>query len=388
MDALLAGPCSAAADLLSEQLGRFSCDAPAFVHFRNPAHLSNWTLPVLEALMLVGSGLALAHGVRRWRRAADPTPLVLWFASIVYVLVIEPPLYFPRAFHADGYLGTVFVHNVFTVDLLYDRLPLYIVALYTALPVLAFEIVRTLGLFRRGPVTGAACVGVVHSTFYEVFDHLGPQLRWWAWNTGNPMNRPFFSSVPLTSVTLFAAVGPAALVYLVHRLVGRPLASGARIDRTGYLWRTALAGALVPAAMSVAAIPSSVLGGHHPHVVARAVVLSLELAVMWWVAVRAVLGNRGSVSGVDGASPSRGFVLGFGAAYLAAFGVLWGTALPAFVDARHGVTSDHTPVGNLAFAAASYLAAVGWLVAAARAGGRTGQRPGAGRAMASPATRR
>ncbi len=37
---------------------------------------------------------------------------------------------------------------------------------------------------------------------YEVFDHLGLQLLWWAWNTENPLNRPMFASVPMTSAYL------------------------------------------------------------------------------------------------------------------------------------------------------------------------------------------
>jgi hypothetical protein len=80
-------------------------------------------------------------------------------------------------------VGVVFDHNVYTVQFLFDRLPLYIVALYPAVAMLAFEVVRALGVFRdRGIVVGAVCVGFVHLCFYEVFDHLGPQLRWWAWN--------------------------------------------------------------------------------------------------------------------------------------------------------------------------------------------------------------
>lgn len=50
---------------------------------------------------------------------------------------------------------------------------------------IAFEIVRTLGVFRRyGTLVGAVCVGFVHHAFYEIFDHL-VQLRWWSgpWTT-------------------------------------------------------------------------------------------------------------------------------------------------------------------------------------------------------------
>lgn len=72
---------------------------------------------------------------------------------------------------------------------------------------ISFEIVRILGVFRRyGAIVGAICVGFVHHAFYEIFDHLGPQLRWWEWSVDNPLNQPMFTSVPLGSVVVFAAL--------------------------------------------------------------------------------------------------------------------------------------------------------------------------------------
>ena len=53
----------------------------------------------------------------------------------------------PDSFGMTNHVGFVFAHNVFTVQFLYDRLPLYIVALYPALATLAFEIVRVMGVF-------------------------------------------------------------------------------------------------------------------------------------------------------------------------------------------------------------------------------------------------
>ena len=202
--------CNQTFDALAQSLGDFTCqNAPAFVHLRSPFALSNWTLPVLELMMVAGAALALWWAVRRMRRDGDPTNLVLWFATVVYLLVIEIPLYFPDVFGVEDQVGVVFAHNAFTVQFLFERLPLYIVALYPAVTMLAFEIVRVLGVFRdRGILLGAICVGFVHHCFYEVFDQLGPQLRWWAWNTDNPLNHPLLSSVPMTSVFIFATLGP------------------------------------------------------------------------------------------------------------------------------------------------------------------------------------
>ena len=117
-------------------------------------------------------------------------------------------MYFPNISGLEDSVGVVFAHNAFTVQFLFERLPLYIVALYPAVVTLAYEIVRSLGVFRdRGVIVGAVCVGFVHHCFYEVFDQLGPQLRWWAWNTDNPLNHPFLASVPMASVFIFAALG-------------------------------------------------------------------------------------------------------------------------------------------------------------------------------------
>lgn len=116
----------------------------------------------------------------------------------------------------------MFAHNVFTVDFLWGRLPLYIIAIYPLMATLAFELVRMFGVFRKyGILVGAVCVGFVHHAFYEIFDQLGPQLRWWEWSTTNPVNQPMFDSVPLPSVVVFAALWPMSLALCVQFFVGR-----------------------------------------------------------------------------------------------------------------------------------------------------------------------
>jgi hypothetical protein len=342
--------CTPAFDLIAESLGGFSCrNAPAFIHLRNPFALSNWTLPVLELMMVAGAASALWWSVRRMRRDGDPINLVLWFATVVYLLVIEIPLYFPNVFGVQDSVGVVFVHNVFTVQFLYDRLPLYIVALYPAVTTLAFEIVRALGVFRdRGIVVGAICVGFVHHCCYEVFDQLGPQLRWWAWNTANPINHPMLASVPMTSVFIFATLGPIVVTLLVMRL-----ASGA----TGWslVWRTVLAGALVPVGVAVLSIPTSLAGGRNPNTTVQAVIFSAELALIAAIALPMLF--RQWRNG-DSASPN-GFVRAFGSLYLVVLVMLWISALPDYFGATNGSTADGTPIGNLAYAAVCFgIAAV------------------------------
>ena len=81
----MAQQCTAAFDAIARALGGFTCrHAPAVIHLRNPSTLTNWTLPVLELMMVTGAVLALIHAIRRLRREGDPTNLAIWFATVVY----------------------------------------------------------------------------------------------------------------------------------------------------------------------------------------------------------------------------------------------------------------------------------------------------------------
>lgn len=355
----MAQQCTAAFDAIARPLGGFSCqDAPAFIHVRNPLALSNWTLPVLELMMVAGAVLALAYSIRRLRRDGDPVNLALWFSTVVYLFAIEIPLYFPNVFGVQDQLGVVFAHNVFTVQFLFDRLPLYIVALYPAVITLAFEIVRSLGVFRdRGVVVGAICVGFVHHCFYEIFDQLGPQLRWWAWNTDNAINHPLFASVPMTSVFIFATLGPIVVTLLVMLLVGRKAATGWALT-----WRTVLAGILVPLGVAVLSIPTSLFGGDKPNTTAQAVIFAAELAIVAVIAAPVLLRQWARTR--DDREPNE-FVRVFGPVYLVVLVALWVSALRDYFTAEGGTTADGTPTGSLVYAMVCLLVAVLAVVAVA-----------------------
>jgi hypothetical protein len=337
---------------LAAELG-FPCSgAPPIADVRNPFTLDNWTLPVVELLMVSGAVLALVLAVRRMRRDGDPTSLALWCAALVYLLIIEPPLYFPEAFGIADHVGVVFAHNVFTVEFMADRLPLYIVALYPVMIALAFDVVRAVGVFeRRGALVGAVCVGFVHSCCYEVFDQLGPQLQWWAWNDDNALNHPMFGSAPMTSVVLFATLAPAALAYFVYVFVGRPVAHGRAVRGWGLTWRTVAAGVLVPPAMALLGLPASAFQGHDA---IQAIVFTAVLVVFAAVSVP-VLVQQWRRTRREGTAHPSGFVTWFGALYLIVFAVLWLSALPDYAGAIGGVTSVGTPIGNFAYAAACFV---------------------------------
>ncbi|MFL6111444.1 MAG: hypothetical protein ACJ786_08845 [Catenulispora sp.] len=364
--------CDSTAERIAEGLG-FSCrHAHPVVTFRDPFGLRSGTMPVLELLIVGGAVFALFHAWRRWRREDDPVNLTLWFASIAYLAVIEPPLYFPGWFGLDEQVGFVFSHNVFTVQFMYDRLPLYIVAFYPALSQLAYELVRTLGVFaRRGAFAGALAVAFVCQVFYEVFDQLGPQLRWWAWNADNvKVNRPALASVPMSSMFLFASVSFAGLVYLVVRLAGAgggagagtSASVGARTGR-GIVWRSVVAGALAPLAMVVAGAPAGAFQGQG-HLAVQTAIIGVELAGVWIVGLclMADAWRAPRTSRV----PVQLFARTYPAIYLGVLVVLWLVALPAYFAATGGVTGQGTPVGSLWYSTLCAAAAGGIIVAARR----------------------
>jgi hypothetical protein len=207
-------------------------------------------------------------------------------------------------------------------------------------------------------------VGFVHHCLYGVFDQLGPQLRWWEWNTGNALNRPMLASVPMTSVWIFAALGPVVVTLLVFLFVGRDVHR-----RVGSLaWRTALAGVLTPIGIAILSLPSSIFSGE---VTAQAIVFSVELATVAVIA-GAVLGQQWRRrTAQDGPSD---FVRIFGPIYLGVLAVLWISALPDYFGAVDGVTRDGTPTGSLLYAAVSFVAAALCVAAAASARDRVEKR--------------
>jgi hypothetical protein len=355
------GPCPPVYARLAYQVGHFSCStANPFINLRDPFRLTSWTQPVVEIVMIGGAILALHDARRRRRRTGDPTHLALWLGAVLYVLVLEPPLYFPEKFGLQDQVGLIFVHNVFTVQFLYDRLPLYIVAVYPAMAYLAYRLVESLGVFESsGSLVGAACVGFVHQCFYEIFDNLGPQLRWWIWNPAAKTNAPALAAVPLSSLVLFGTVGPCALTLSVRYLVARRARQGP-MPATSVAWRTVVAAVLVPLGLLAGGIPSSLagIGGRHPG--ADEIVLWAELAVFAAATIVAV--TRAVRAGTAvGDRRADGYLCLHAALYLGAFAVLWGEALPAYADARRGITATGSPIGSLPYAAGCAVVCVALL---------------------------
>lgn len=354
---------------LAARLG-FSCaEAGGMVEFRSPTALENWTLPVLEYTIIAGSILALVLAIVRLRRG-DATNIALWFGACAFLFVIEPPLYFPAAFRIEEHVDTMFAHNVFTVDFMWGRLPLYIVAIYPLMATMAFELIRMLGVFRRyGAFVGAACVGFVHHAFYEIFDQLGPQLRWWEWSLDNPINQPFFDAVPFPSVVVFAALWPMSLAFCTQFFVGRHVDDGRVFPGLAVVWRTVVIGLTASLGVFILPIPATILGiGSDTR---RGVIYGAELVILSVVAIYVIYRQwarlRAEGAETTGGAPApvhrNDAIRYFAIFYLAVMAVLWATALPDYFGATGGVTANGDPIGNLWYTLACF--AVGILVIAA-----------------------
>ena len=350
--------CTATFQRLAESLG-FSCgDTGALVSVRSPLHLQNATLPVLEITVIAGALLALGYAVVRFRRG-DATNLALWFGAIAYLLIIEPPLYFPGAFGLADHVDTMFAHNLFSVEFLWGRLPLYIVAIYPMMATVAFEIVRILGVFRRyGVLIGAVCVGFVHHVFYEIFDQLGPQLRWWEWAVHNPLNQPMFDSVPMGSLVVFATLWPTSLALCVQLFVGRAVDAGAHLSGLQTLWRTLLIGVLASLGTAILPLPATLLGAATGNRL-LGIGYAAELLLVVAIAVPVLIGQwrRLRLNLFVAGRYDNPLIVRYAAVYLSVMAVLWLSALPAYLDAVGGFTAHGDPVGSLWYTAACFIAA-------------------------------
>jgi len=287
-------------------------------------------MPVIELVMIGGALLALAHAISVLRRSGDATGLGVWFAAIVYVVVLEPPLYFPEAFGIADQIPLVFVHNEFTVGFLYQRMPLYILLLYPAMVYLAWSIVDRWDVGRgRSRVSGAlvtaVCVGFVHHAFYEIFDMLGPQRLWWAWDFEIATNGPRLGSVPLSSMVNFALVMPTAFAFLAVLLLRRRERTTVR----SVLLPALGIGALTPVVSAPGQLPATLLQAAPSLPDAVSVLLmALLLVAAGLVTLREALrvsrGPRGPVV--------AGYPVIHAGLYLVVLAGLWLVALPQTLD--------------------------------------------------------
>ena len=347
---------------LADSLGGIPCEGASPVgYLRDPRHLADGTMPWVELVFVGLAVLTLAHAIASLRRG-NAVRLGVWLSAVVYVLVLEPPLYFPKTFGLDDYVPAIFVHNRFTIGFLFDRLPLYILSLYPGMVYLAWMLVERLRLptryvgWRLAAVT-ALCVGSVHHVFYEIFDMLGPQRLWWAWDYDLPLTEQRIGSVPVSSMVNFALVMPAAFAFLCVLVLSRRPRTTAR----SVLLPAWAIGALTPLVSLPGQLPISLLDAVDGFPVALSMTLVAILgAVALAVTVReGVLALRSAEPEED--DGSRAWVLAVGSTYLLAFAVLWAVALPQTFDAVDGRIPTGQLVGSLPYVVACFVAGLGVL---------------------------
>ncbi|MET3963237.1 hypothetical protein ABIE44_003171 [Marmoricola sp. OAE513] len=336
---------------LADRLGGVPCeDAHRVAYVNNPFDLADATMPFVELLMVGGAVLALVHAVRTLRRTGSAVNLGVWIAAVVYVAVLEPPLYFPAAFGIDDYVSAVFVHNEFTVGFVYERMPLYILCLYPALVYLAWVLVERLGIRARHPgwrgaLLTAVCLGFTHQAFYEIFDHLGPQRLWWAWDYSASMNQDLLGSVPMSSVVNFALVMPTAFAFLCLMVLTRKERPSVRSVLPGAV----AVGVLTPLVSMPGQLPVTYLDlVDDPNTDAVHAVLIAMLVGAGVLTLREVLARWRAPEPQEPGFLGWYPVVHLGA-YLGTFAVLWAWALPQTLGATDGVTDDGRFVGSLPY---------------------------------------
>jgi hypothetical protein len=351
--------CTAEFVRLSASLRGVRCDANPFITLTNPLSLQNWTLPLIEFVMIAGALAGLVHAVRWYRRTADASNLVIWFGGVVALLLIEPIAYFPQLFGLEDSLGLTFVHAQFTVQFLFDRLPLYIVAMYPMFGYLSYVLVQRTGIFAAyRPLVGACCVAFVFQCFFEVIDTVAPQWSWWVWNTKLSSSTPALGVVPYLNIQSFALVLPFGLT-LVTRWVCRNPCGGAK-----FMVRCVMiVSILVWPLQCLASAPATVvnlLGG--PLDTARAVSLWTYIVVTGCVTALAFTGvyraRRTGGQSIDEAVCGDYFPLVCAVGYLLAGVVFWTAGLPAYLDAQSGITSSGAPTGSLAYGIVAFVCSV------------------------------
>lgn len=366
--------CTAEYEKLTANMPNLRCDGNAVVTITNPAHLDNVTMPIIELTLIAGMVAGLIHAIRWYRAQGDASNLVVWCGSVLTLLLIEPLAYFPQWFGVEDSLGLTFAHNMFTVQFLYDRMPLYIVAMYPFYAYVAYTLVQRAGVFQKYNIwVQAASVAFVFHCLYEIADHVGPQLKWWVWNDGLSTSHPSFGGVPLLNMSAFTVAIPFGLTLATRWLASKPHRSGWYVVRdvavvTVLAWPIQGVASLIPTIVDL-------VGGSLS--VARAVVAWTVLAVVAAVAVGAFIGAcRARLRNPDlvpDAIRRDRFPLIWVTIYVLVMAAIWIYALPDYFAAKNGVAETGGHVGYFWYAVVAFVITVALTVLA-----YTGRRSPAG----------
>jgi hypothetical protein len=251
------------------------------------------------------------------------------------------------------------------VQFLYNRLPLYIVAMYPVFAYVAYVLVQRTGVFERhGSLLGAVCVAFTFHVLYETIDMVGPQLRWWVWNTELASLGPWLGSVPYVNLQAFGIGIPLGIA-----LLARWVATGR--GQSG--WRIAGNVALVSIGtwpvMFSTSIPAAVLGlTGVPFETARPaavwlILLAAGLVTAWALADAYRARVAGGVELPEGVETDR-FGLVCVVVYLVVAAIVWIAAMPAYLAARDGLTAGGAPIGSFPYSLACAVLSIAIVAAA------------------------
>src|SRR5271156_5693895 len=130
--------CSQAFLDLSRGMGFGGCShLSPVLYLQSPLHLQHPTMAVIEALLIAGAITYVYVAIRRAVVSRDSKLLIFLAAGLVYMFALELPAYFLDTL---GMPELAFVHNRFSVGIMFERMPLYIIALYLSLVPLSFMI--------------------------------------------------------------------------------------------------------------------------------------------------------------------------------------------------------------------------------------------------------
>lgn len=343
--------CTAEFARLTAQMPLLRCDANPIVSFTSPFALQNSTMPLIEVTLVVSVIVGFVHALR-WRRAhGDSSNLVMFFAGIVCLLIVEPFAYFPQWFGVEQSVGLTFVHNKFSVQFLFDRLPLYIVAFYPFFGYTAWVLVQRAGIFRRyNALVGSCCVTFIFLALYEVIDMVGPQLRWWIWNENLATSKPTLFNVPYVNLQAFSIAMPFAMAFMTLLVSKKRYVSGWVVVRN-----VALTAVLVWPMMWLTMIPSAIIDWMGASVSTSRIVgtwlmVATLAAVTAWAFIGAYRARRDDPANIPAGVGRDFYGLGVVAVYIVVCAVCWAVALPDYLKAVNGFTPEGARTGSVWFA--------------------------------------
>jgi hypothetical protein len=354
--------CTPAFERLAATVGGINCKSSGLVTFQNPLALHSRTQPIIELALIVGAAASLVHAVRVRHRTGSSTNLIVWWAAALCPLLIEPAAYFPQVFGLDQTVGLTFIHDTFTVTFLYNRLPLYIIAMYPVYIYVAFLMMQRAGVAtRHHPLVAAAVVAVVFVVLYEVIDQVGPQFQWWIWNYHVPSGLPKLGAVPFASISGFSIGVPFGVAWLSL------LATRRTNDRVALKVLGVSVGAVL--VMLLTGMPARIYDvflSRRPATLAGTVtIFVLCVACSAW-AYRPAWSTLARATTEDLGDPRARFLNVVVVAYLLLGVGFWLVALPGYFDARHDLVPGAGQQGSLPVAVIGAVASLVLLVGANR----------------------